>query len=235
MSTLDSTISFTPSVLDLPTIITKKDIKSAESCYNKLLKTAQSYKDSLLSTSNAASDFGAALEDCARCKGSGNAADGLMSAAGFHYIISNHQQLLSQAIYINFEKPVKNEIDAFNQISATNNSNFKNKISEKINELKFLEYQNSKISKSRFRNLVNYKSTLSNISRKIQEIDNLKHDYYLSCFSLVQATSSKILTRVSSIVRAQVEIFDGIARKGWSGGGLDDLIATCPDPFANSD
>jgi hypothetical protein len=43
----------------------------------------------------------------------------------------------------------------------------------------------------------------------------------------------RIVEASSSLVRAEVDIFEGLARKGWSGGGLDELLDKGIDLFAN--
>ena len=80
-----------------------------------------------------------------------------------------------------------------------------------------------------------YKNSLLELTSQIDDIDDLKLQYFQSAYDLVENTSSQIVQYVSSIARAEVEIYEGIARKGWSGGGLDSLIATGPDPFSKED
>ncbi|CCH42930.1 hypothetical protein BN7_2476 [Wickerhamomyces ciferrii] len=234
-STMNSFNSFSPSTLDLQTLVTKTDINKTTEAYNEILSTSKEYRDALLKVSEAAGNFGAALENGAKCKGSGNSADGLLSASGLYFLVANHQQILAHSVKNSFEEPILKEINQFKLKTSKNDEIFKNNIKEKITLLKKQEYENSKLSKLKTRNLITYRSKLQQLTSHIDEIDKVKHDYYQSSFDLVQDTSQNILKQVGSIVRAQVEIYEGIARKGWSGGGLDELLAGCPDPFTNED
>lgn len=235
LSTVHTYNSFSPSTLDLQTLVTKTDISKTTEAYNQILEASEEYRKALLHVAEAAGNFGAALEMGAKCKGSGNAADGLLSASGLYFLVANHQQILAHSVKESFELPVSQEINKFKLTAAKNDEIFKNNIKEKITNLKKQERENMKMSKLKSRNLVTYKSKLLQLTTHIDEIDRAKHDYYQSAFDIVQDTSFNILNQVGSIVRAQVEIYEGIARKGWSGGGLDELIAGCPDPFTNEE
>lgn len=235
LSTMASYTSFSPSTLDLQTLLTKTDIQETSKSYSNILEAAEQYKQSLLHVAEAAANFGNALENGAKCKGSGAAGDGLLNCSGLYFLISNHQQILAHTVHESFERPTARIINNFKLESAKNDELFKESIKEKVATLKKQEKENSKLSKLKSRNLVLYRSKLLQLTSYIDEIDKMKHDYYQSSFDLVQDTSNKILTQLGSIVRAQVEIYEGIARKGWSGGGLDDLISECPDPFVQED
>lgn len=54
----------------------------------------------------------------------------------------------------------------------------------------------------------------------------------MDSYELVENTCNKVLNKVATVSRAQVEISENIARKGWSGGGLDDLLYDADDPFS---
>ncbi|GMF08413.1 unnamed protein product [Ambrosiozyma monospora] len=58
--------SISPSTLDLEVLITKKDVEETINSYHDLIKTAQAYRAALVTLSNAASEFGRSLENCAR-------------------------------------------------------------------------------------------------------------------------------------------------------------------------
>ncbi|ODQ82682.1 hypothetical protein BABINDRAFT_159212 [Babjeviella inositovora NRRL Y-12698] len=227
--------SIGPSVMDLPSLITASDVLQTKQSFLNLVRQAGKYREALLLVSEAASGFALALEDAARCKGSGAAADGLLSAGGLHYLVANHQQILALSIKSAFEVPVEKEIEAFETSITRAEAEFRTTIRAKNQALRARERENLRLSRMKSRNLAQYRTTLQALTFQVDEIDRLKHDYYLSSFEIVQAASERVLDRAGSVVRAQVEIYEGIARKGWSGGGLDDLIAQCPDPFNPDD
>lgn len=216
---------------DLPALITSKEVTETLRTYSGVLHAAQKYREALLLVSGAAAEFGAALEKCARCKGAGSSAESLLAAGGLHYLVSNHQQILAKSIHRTFEVPVRREVDAFKATMAANEEAFKRDLKVKYRRLKNHENENARLSRMRVRNLVAYRNSLLELTSQIDDIDRLKYEHFCHAFDVAQTTSSNILTYSASVVRAEVEIYEGIARKGWSGGGLDDLIATCPDPF----
>lgn len=218
---------------NLPALITTREISDTLTCYSNVLDAAAAYRDAIMQASTAAAQFGAALEECSRCKGAGKSSDGLLAAGGLHYMVSNHEQILANSIESSFEKPVKQQLDVLKTTADKNEQQFKTQLKEKTKQLRTQEKLNQKLARKRMRNLSEYRTSLQELTYQVDEIDRLKYDYFQSAYELVQNTSTKILGHASSVVRAQVEIYEGIARKGWSGGGLDDLIANCPDPFAD--
>lgn len=231
-STTNSYTSISPSTYDFSSLVTKTDLSQTMETYSEIFRASEQYRKALMTVAEAAGTFGAALEKGAKCKGSGTAADGLLSAGGMFFLVANHQQILAHSIKESFEEPVTKEIASFKTRTLANDEQFKVNIKDRVRDLKRQERENAKLSRSKTRNLVTYRSKLQQLTSQIDEIDKLKHDYYQSSFDLVQETSNKVLKNVGSIVRAQVEIYEGIARKGWSGGGLDELISQCPDPFS---
>lgn len=220
---------------DLPALITSREVTETVKSYSNLLSAAQRYREALMSVSSAAAEFGAALEDCARCKGAGTSAESLLAAGGLHYLVSNHQQILAKSIQRSFETPVRRQVEVFKATMAANDESFKRDLKERTRQLKKQETENMKLSRMRVRNLAAYRNSLLELTSQIDDIDRLKYEHFCQAFDLAQTTSTNVLTYAASVVRAEVEIYEGIARKGWSGGGLDDLISTCPDPFAPAD
>lgn len=220
---------------DLPALITSREVSETVNSYTGVLSAAQKYREALMAVSAAAAGFGAALEDCARCKGAGSSAESLLAAGGLHFLVSNHQQILAKSIQRTFEIPVKRQVDLFKSTMAKNDEEFKRELRIKTRKLKQNEIQNAKLLRLRVRNLAEYRMSLLELTSQIDDIDKFKYEHFCQAFDVAQDTSTHILTYAASVVRAEVEIYEGIAKKGWSGGGLDDLIATCPDPFAPND
>lgn len=72
------------------------------------------------------------------------------------------------------------------------------------------------------------------LTGRIDELESLKYAHYRAALDLAQETSIRILDSSALAVRAEIEIFEKVAQKGWdSSGGLDDLIARSADPFAS--
>ena len=232
--------SFLPSVMDLPNIVATKDFNQSVGIYKNLLSKAEGLRKSLLTVSNAANEFGQALEDCINeCPKVNNSkvvSDGLVNAGGLQYMIGNNQQILSRLIETNFEDPLRLELDHLCREYDMNHIYYQQEIKLKSKLLREKELENLKLSKQKTRNLNTYKKNLLHLTTHLEEIDRLKYDYYHEINSMVERfNQDHILIRTGSLVRAQLEIFEGIAKKGWSGGGLDDLLSISPDIFEEVD
>lgn len=108
-------------------------------------------------------------------------------------------------------------------------------LTNKTQALRAHEADNIRLLKKRVRNLAAYRSSILELTSQLDDIDRLKYEHFVQQYDLAQITSSNVLSCAAAVVRAEVEIYEGIARKGWSGGGLDDLISTGLDPFAPSE
>lgn len=54
--------------------------------------------------------------------------------------------------------------------------------------------------------LSSFRTALVDLTRQIDELDNLKYGHYLSALALSQETSSRILDSSALVVRAEIEI-----------------------------
>ncbi|GME91707.1 unnamed protein product [Ambrosiozyma monospora] len=156
-----------------------------------------------------------------------------MTASGLHHLIANRQLILSESVSVNFEKPVLHIMDQFDKDSKENDIRFKSEIKEKVAQLKRNEKANLKMSKKKTRNIVSYKSNLLQLASQLDEIDRLKHDYYVSSFERVQDSALKVLAKASSLISVETTMYGHVAKKAWTGGGLDELLDTYvhDDPF----
>lgn len=220
LSVSDS-LQSSPSALDLETLITDNDVKETLDVYTQLLRASQNYRAALDQVCSAASDFGSALEACARLKGSGSASDGLMNCSGVQYLIANKQQLLERVLASDFEVPVSEEISHFQQLRLQADLAFQQESREKVHALKTSEHINRKLAKKKYRNITAYRTNLQDLTQQLDEIDRLKHDYYVESFDHVQAASTAILKSTKSIVGLETAISDSVAQKGDVGSGLD--------------
>lgn len=182
-----------------------------------------------------------------------------MNAGGLQYLIASNTHILSESLYRGFEVPLLHELDSYKEKTAENEERYKMEATEKGNELRKREQDHLKLARQRKRSgysplfrqldyfsswtsttaadghedLSAFRSALVDLTRQIDELDNLKYAHYRSALALAQDTSTRILDSSALVVRAEIEIFEKIAQKGWdSSGGLDDLISRSADPFA---
>lgn len=234
---LNTFTSFTPSVLDLPNILTSKDFENSVAMYQKTLDKAGKFREALLAVSQAANEFGEALEDtidgCPKVNNGKQVSDGLINAGSLQYIVGSNNQILSRLLAQNFEEPLTQQLNQLKYNYARNYEYYQQEVKAKSRALRVKELENLKISKLKTRNLTVYKNNLMNLTSQLDEIDRLKYDYYHEVNSMIENfNSEQLLIRTGSIIRAELELFEGVARKGWSGGGLDQLLAISPDLFA---
>ncbi|TGJ80169.1 hypothetical protein E0Z10_g8603 [Xylaria hypoxylon] len=244
------------------TVLSKADLDQSQLAYSDLLATAKSYRIALASLSTAASTFGCALEACARLKESrsdsllnvpagGSAipvlstsytpkatsctADHLLSASGVHHLIANHQQILSETVYRSFEVPLLHDLDKWRRDIEDADEAYQKEVALRSREIRRLEKDGLKLHKQRRRDLSKFREHLVQLTNKLDGLSGLHGDHAQVLLRDSQEASAKILDASCSLVRAEVDIFEGLARKGWSGGGLDDLLEKGRDLFAADD
>ncbi|KAI1460060.1 hypothetical protein F4805DRAFT_418001 [Annulohypoxylon moriforme] len=238
-------------------VLTKSDLEQSQQAYSDLLATAKSYRIALSTLSTAASAFGSALESCARLKesradalgppGGTNltnsfttkntcTADLLLSASGVHHLVANHQQILSETVYRSFEVPLLHELDRWRTAIEDEDETYKREAAARSREIRRLEKEGLKLHRqSRRRDVAKFREHLVALTGKLDGLTALHADHARSLLRDSQETSARILDASCSLVRAEVDIFEGLARKGWTGGGLDDLLEKGQDLFASED
>ncbi|KAK9388716.1 hypothetical protein V1515DRAFT_597791 [Lipomyces mesembrius] len=213
-------------------IVTKDDIKNNVAAYETLLSAAAALRTALAAVAHAENQFGTALETCAKCRGASESEDGLSGAAGLQYLAANHHKILSESFTKGFEQPVQAEVDSYAKLTKEHEDKFQKEVISRTKELRKTEKQNVKLGKKKQRNLALYRSALMDLTAQVDGLEKLKYEYFKYSLDITQDISAKILKQATGIVRAEVEIFEGIARKGWIGEGLDDILSNSTDPFA---
>ncbi|KAK2591931.1 hypothetical protein QQS21_010373 [Conoideocrella luteorostrata] len=240
-------------------VLTKADLESSQQAYSDLLASAKTYRLALATLSGAASQFGSALESCARLKearaepigpqppGASSmtasftttrgacTADTLLSASGVHHLIANHQQILSETVYRSFEVPLLHDLDKWQTVIDDEEETYQTKIKLQSKEVKRLEKEGLKLHKQRRRDVARFRAHLVELTSKLDGLTTLHADHSRTLLRESQDTSGRIVDASCSLVRAEVDIFESVARKGWTGGGLDDLLEKGTDLFAADD
>lgn len=162
-------------------------------------------------------------------------ADMLMSASGVHYLIANHQQILSETVYRSFEVPLLHDLDKWQTVIDDEEETYKQKVKAQSREIKRLEKEGLKLHKQRRRDVARFRAHLVDLTTKLDGLTTLHADHARSLLRESQETSGRIVDASCSLVRAEVDIFEGLAKKGWSGGGLDELLEKGQDLFATDE
>jgi hypothetical protein len=258
---LPGTSTFNLPLPPIPTplhaVLSKADLELSQTAYHELLSSAKAYRLALAALSTAASTFGSSLEACARLKearsesinpgnGMGSlsnswsnkgscTADSLLAASGVHQLIANHQQILSEVVYRSFEVPLLHELDTWTRKIEEEEVTYQTSAKAMSKEIRRMEKEGMKVYKSRKRDVKRFREHLVNLTSKLDGLTSLHGGYARGLLRDCQETSSRIVDCSAGLVRAEVDIFEALARKGWSGGGLDELLEKGRDLFANDE
>ncbi|OAA52492.1 Phospholipid-binding protein [Beauveria brongniartii RCEF 3172] len=237
-------------------VLTKADLDRSQEAYASLVASAKAYRQALATLSTAASAFGTALESCARLKearaepiggaATGGAsmtasftankgactADTLMAASGLHHLIANHQQILSETVYRSFEVPLLHDLDKWQSVIDDEDETYQQQIKAQAREVRRLEKDGLKLHRQKRRDVARFRAHLVELTSKLDGMSTLHADHARTMLRESQDTSARIVDASCSLVRAEVDIFESLAKKGWTGGGLEDLLEKGQDLFA---
>lgn len=235
-------------------VLTKTDLDNSTTAYTSLLSTAKSYRQALATLSTAASSFGSALESCARLKearadilspssttssstpGSGTTSDPLLAAAGLQHLIANHHQILSETLYRSFEVPLLHELDKWRAAVSDEEEGYQTAIRAQSREIRRLEKEGLKLHRQRRpRDVARFREHLVELTAKLDGLTAIHGEHARNLLRESQETSLRIVDASCSLVRAEIDIFESLARKGWTGGGLEDVLEKGVDLFAAED
>lgn len=238
-------------------VLTKADLELSQSAYADLISSAKTYRLALAALSVSASNFGSSLEACARLKearsdvvNSGNnmgnlsnswsakgscTADSLLAASGVHQLIANHQQILSEVVYRSFEVPLLHELDSWKRKIEEEEVTYQSSAKAMSKDIRKMEKDGMKVYKSRKRDVKRFREHLVQLTSKLDGLTSLHGNHARGLMRDCQETSGRIVECSAGLVRAEVDIFEALARKGWNGGGLDDLLEKGKDLFSNDD
>ncbi|RDL40987.1 Uncharacterized protein BP5553_00966 [Venustampulla echinocandica] len=239
-------------------VLTKADLEASQTAYSDLLSSAKAYRLALAAISSSASSFGSALEACARLKearspsiassesmsnsftvhrgqvgGSSCTADSLLAASGVHQLIANHQQILSETVYRSFEVPLLSELDQWRRRMEDEEERYQKEAKVMSREIRRMEKEGARLQSKRKRDVGALREYLVRLTGQLDGLTGLHGAHARGLLQEGQEMSVGIVECTAGLVRAEVDIFEALARKGWSGGGLDELLERGRDLFAN--
>ncbi|KAL1923387.1 uncharacterized protein VTP21DRAFT_8367 [Calcarisporiella thermophila] len=217
--------------LDLPIVLTRQDLCATQDAYAELLRSARAYRTQMTMLAQTAADFGNALENMARNKGALDYGSGLHAAAGFHFLISNHYQILSDAFNQYFETPLTERFEIYKTEVKQNQNNYDKTMREMSEKIKKTEAKNFKSGRKKQRDLVQFRRALQELTQQVDELEQFKHDHYFQVLSIEQKNFDMILSKTAAIIRGEVDIYERIANKGLADQQLEMMITTGFNPF----
>jgi hypothetical protein len=148
-------------------------------------------------------------------------------------LIANHQQILSEVVYRSFEVPLLHEVDTWRRKLEEEEASFQTQSKSLSREIRKMEKDGMKVYKQRKRDVGRFREHLVRLTGKLDGLTTLQGSYKRGLLRDSQEMSKNIVEASAGLVRAEVDIFEALARKGWNGGGLDDLLERGRDLFAN--
>ncbi|CAK7272845.1 hypothetical protein SEPCBS119000_005337 [Sporothrix epigloea] len=248
-----------------------EDTDKARLAYETLAASAKAYRVALGQLSAAASNFGSALEACARLKearaqpyppgpyayggssdagGGGNGgfvdsdssrhdasctADVLLATSGLHYLIANQHGILAETVYRSFELPIVHELDRYSADVEAEQESYAAGMREASRAIRRLEKEGHKLRKPRQRDVGRMRSHLVAMTDALDALTMRQGEHAVVLLDQSRDMSSTVSQASRNLVRAEVDILDSLARKGWPGGGLDVVLEGAVDPFSRDE
>ncbi|KAI8136442.1 hypothetical protein BJV82DRAFT_676461 [Fennellomyces sp. T-0311] len=211
--------------------LSKQDLAASIEAYESLLKAAQIYQDTMKQLSGAAAGFGCALERVARGRGASDAGQGLQAAAGLQFLISNHQQILSDMFGKALEAPLKENLDHHRRTVQQSQENYEAALKLMSRKIRDTEARNMKNGRKGQRDIRQFRKALQDLTRQVDELDRIKTEYHRHMAEVERRNHYLILSKVATVVRAQVDIYERISNKGLADPMLEQMMHQNPDPF----
>ncbi|ORY27456.1 hypothetical protein BCR39DRAFT_538086 [Naematelia encephala] len=223
----------TGSKINLPAahaLITRKDLRQSIACFEDLVAAAKAYRNALLAMSSATAAFASAMEACSRVKGCRSANSSLAGASGLQYLVSNHEQILADTVYRQFEIPLLEALDEYKLLTADRLVAYEKRLTEQSARIKKTEAENLRVGRRRKRDLQSFRQALAELQRQVDELDGLKATYHEEVLEGEDETWDKVLGKVAFVVRSQLDFYEKIAGKA-SDPIIEPLVMSIPDPF----
>ncbi|KDQ07599.1 hypothetical protein BOTBODRAFT_38683 [Botryobasidium botryosum FD-172 SS1] len=212
-------------------IITRADLRASLQAYEDLVSASATYRKALINLSEASAGFASAIESCSRLKGTDDETSvGLQAAAGLHYLIANQEQVLSDSINQNFDKPLRQHLEEYRKGVTERSAAYEQALVEKSRIIRETEAENMNIGRRKLRDLNSFRAALTILQAQVNELDRLKGDYYSDVLAHESQVWGQVLGKVSLVVRSSIDVYDRISAKS-SDPILEPLLQAIPDPF----
>lgn len=214
-----------------PVYIRRTDISASLHAYERLLETSKTFTSCMSAMSKASADMAAALEDCSSLKGAHACGAAFQAACGLHYLKSNYDQVLCDTFWKEFSIPLLSHLDVYRQTVQDRQLAHEKTMSEQSQILKGIELKYQKQDRQRHRDLSSFRTMLSELQRKVNDMEEIKAQHYTEVLENEEYTWNLIAQKVMLLVRAQVDMADRLSSKAVNDPILESIMATIPDPF----
>ncbi|KAG0337120.1 hypothetical protein BG004_007765 [Podila humilis] len=197
-------------------IVTRGDQQTAVDQFQQLLTNAKAYRLQMLTLSKAAANFGYSLEKIAHSK------TAIMDPSN----VGN-----SDTVYKQFEIPLLQHLDTHKANIEASEAQYERSMRDMSQKIKETEAASLQNGRKRQRDLLQFRQALTTLTMQVDELERIKLGYYFSNLESEQANLQLILQKTSTIVRAEVDIYERIANKGLNDLILEPMTTQGPDPY----
>ncbi|KAG0088900.1 hypothetical protein BGZ92_005584 [Podila epicladia] len=170
-------------------------------------------RPAMLALSKAAANFGYSLEKIAHSK------TAVMDPSN------------SDTVYKQFEIPLLQHLDTHKANIEASEAQYERSMRDMSQKIKETEAASLQNGRKRQRDLLQFRQALTTLTMQVDELERIKLGYYFSNLESEQANLQLILQKTSTIVRAEVDIYERIANKGLNDLILEPMTTQGPDPY----
>lgn len=163
-------------------------------------------------------------------KGCREANASLAGAGGLQFLISNHEQLLADTVYRQFEIPLLETLDNYKLMTSDRLAQYEKSLQAQSEKIRRTEAENMKIGRRKKRDLSQFRTALAELQRQVDELDGIKLQYHEEVLEAEEETWDTVLSKVAFVIRSQLDFYEKIAGKA-SDPILEPIVSSIPDPF----
>lgn len=94
------------------------------------------------------------------------------------HLLANHDQLLADTVYRQFEIPLLSALDHYKLITADRLASYEKRLSEQSAKIRKTEHENLRTGRRRKRDLDGFRAALAELQRQVEELDGVKMGYH---------------------------------------------------------
>lgn len=163
-------------------------------------------------------------------KGCREANAALAGGGGLQFLISNHEQLLADTVYRQFEIPLLEALDNYKLMTSDRLAQYEKALHAQSEKIRRTEAENMKIGRRKKRDLSQFRTALAELQRQVDELDGIKLQYHEEVLEAEEETWDTVLSKVAFVIRSQLDFYEKIAGKA-SDPILEPMLSSIPDPF----
>lgn len=131
--------------------------------------------------------------------------------------------------------PLLQEVDLWRRQIDEEEVAYQNEARVRAREIRKAEADGAKLHAAKRWDVHGLRAHLVGLTGKLDAFTALHGRHAQTLLGHSQEMSKKVGECSSGLVRAELEVFEAVARKGWAGGGLEELLDRGRDPFAREE